>query len=444
MAFDKLREDNMENEKNEQVIFIKDLLFAALYQWRRIVVFALLFGLLLGGVAAAGEFKKASAVIPQETIGEAMLAYEEALEKLEARIEKVNAQIETHETYLAESVLLNADPYNLYRANVLLAVEGTEDPSSILRAYLLYLSSKELYAEANKELDIPANSLTELITTERDEQNPKSVQITITCATEESARVLLELVNKHMLHAEAEIKEKIGVHSLGILSGEVFSCVDTKLADARKQAEQQRVTLKDSLQLLEKEKSALAEPKFGAAAFSKKKVVLFAVIGAVLGGMMVVGVACLYHIAGGKVYSARTLGNKTGLNALGVIPGETRKNPIDRWLTKLEGRATQAQKAEVAICTVCNYCADGKKLLIVGDCGNALQPVADALKNKGVDVIAAGDLLTDPQTVTRLPGCDVVLLAEKCGVSNYANVMQSLALISDRNKPVIGFVLMEK
>lgn len=434
----------MENGKNEQVIFIKDLLFAALYQWRRIVVFALLFGLLLGGVAAAAEYKKASAVIPQETIDEAKLEYEEALETLQTRIEKVNAQIETHEAYLAESVLLNADPYNLYRANVLLAVEGTEDAGSILRAYLLYLNSKALYEEANKELGIPANSLTELITTERDEQNPQSVQITITCATEESAQVLLELVNKHMQQAQTEIKDKIGAHNLGLVSGEVFSCVDTKLADTRKQAEQQRVTLKDSLQLLEKEKKALVEPKFGAAAFSKKKVVLLAIIGAMLGAIMVVGIACLYHISGGKVYSARTLGNKTGLNALGIIPGETKKNPVDRWLARLEGRVTEAEKTQVAICTVYNYCAQGEKLLIMGSCGDALQPVADALKNKGVDVVAAGDLLTDPDTVAQLPNCDVVLLAEKCGVSDYANVMQSLALVSDRKKPVIGFVLMEK
>lgn len=159
---------------------------------------------------------------------------------------------------------------------------------------------------------------------------------------------------------------------------------------------------------------------------------------------MVAVVACLMHIAGATVYSARVLKNKTGLNLLGVIPSSNKKNIVDKWLLQLEGRATDPTQTQVTLSTAYNYCKNGVRLLVLGDCEGKQQNVADKLKDMGVEIVAAGNLLCNADTVALLPACDAVLLVEECDISRYTNVMQTLSLVSDQKKPIIGFILLEK
>lgn len=436
----------MEYEKNEQVIFIKDLLFAALYQWRKVVVFALIFAILLGGVSAVSQYKNAAAEVPQGTIDATTKEYEEKKQKLEESIEDTKKQILAQETYLKESVLMNADPYNLYQANLLLAIdvpETSQNASTILRAYLLYLNGKDFIEDAVKALGISKNVLSELIQTERDEENPRSVLVTVSYSDEKGANQLLMLVMNHMEQAKSIICENVGEHTMGMVLNSVYSFVHDPLKDKQQQAQNNLDTLKDSLGTMEEELEGLTKPTFESQEISEKKILIFAVLGGILGAVLAAGFACFIHIIGGKVYSARVLRNKTGLNALGIIPGDE-KNVIDQWLGKLEGRITDEKHVQVALSTVCNYCGEGEKLLVAGDCEELPLFIANTLKNMGVQIVAIGNLLKDADTVAQLPKCDAVLLVEKCGESRYANIMQTLALVEDQKKPVIGFVLKEK
>ena len=436
----------MDYEKKEQVIFVKDLIFAALYRWRQILAVAIIFAILLGGIAAVSEYKNTQIGVPGADMQTAMDAYTEEKAALEENIERVEEQIRCQEDYLENSILTNADPYKLYRANLLVAVEApdkTENVSSFLRAYLLYLKGKAFLKEVEEKTGISEADLNELITTEQDEQNPRNVLVTITYIDEAGAAQILESAVKYLEKAKSEIMANVGAHKLSVVTNTVYRCVDTELIDQQLQAQGRMATLKENRTLLKEQLNDLREPDVLTVVFSKKKVLLLAIIGGVLGAAVVAGMACLRHISGGKIYSARTLGNKTGLNKLGVIPPEEKKKPIDAWLAKLEGRVSDPAQKQVALATARNYCLEGK-LLIAGDCTEAPEMVAKALKEKGVDVIAAGNLLEDAEIIEQLTKCDKVLLVEKCNVSRYANVMQTIALVADQNKPVIGFVLIER
>ena len=83
-------------------------------------------------------------------------------------------------------------------------------------------------------------------------------------------------------------------------------------------------------------------------------------------------------------------------------------------------------------------------MLIAGDCAQAdMAPIAEALKNLGVNVTVGGSLLRDPGAPEKLPAADCVLLVEKCGCSNYANILLTAERIADQNKPLLGCVLVE-
>lgn len=436
----------MEYEKNEQVIFVKDLLFAVLYQWRRILISALAFLIVLGGLAAVLEYQKATAVVPEATVKKEMAAYEEKKESLQKDIEQIKVNLARQKAYVENSVLMAADPYNTYHADFVLMVDTAEETgkaSAILRAYLLYLNSKALYDEMQNVLNIGAPYCSELIKTERDAQHPQSVLVTITHGKEDAAKQLLSLVVNHLQSARPAITSSLGAHDMGIVVNEAVSVVDTNVEKVQKNSTEYLATLEGNLETQTKALEALTPPTFEGT-FSVKKVVLFAVLGGCLGAFFVVCFACGMHILGGKVYSARTLRNKTGLNSLGCMLESPGKNPVDRWLMKLEGRVTDPDQAQVVLSTVYNYCSGGKKVMVAGDCEQAAITVADALKKMGVQVVAAGNLLKNADVVAQLPACDEVLLAERCGVSRYENVMQCLALADDQKKPVMGFVLMER
>ncbi len=434
-------------EKNEDIIFVKDLLFATLYQWRRTFAVALIFALIIGGVATITEYRKAHNAPSEATIQAALDEYEDEKDILTKEFEKAEKQLKLCETYLAESILMNADAFSLYRANLILAVdvpEETEYAGAVLHSYLMYLNGNALLEDAAQTLGINATYLPELIKTEQNEQNPRSVLITITYPTKDGAHQLLTLITKHMDLSKTQILENIGQHTMGMVVNQVFPCIDTDIASKQQGALQQLDSLKNAVAEAENNLANLQEPDFASATFSKKKVLIFAVIGAVFGGIMVAVVACLMHIARGTVYSARTLKNKTGLNLLGVIPSSNKKNMVDKWLLQLEGRITDPAQAQVALSTAYNYCKNTVRLLVAGDCEGKQQNVADKLKDMGVEIVAAGNLLCNADTVAQLPACDAVLLVEECDTSRYTNIMQTLALVSDQKKPVIGFILLEK
>lgn len=76
----------MGQERDTRMVYIKDLLFVALYQWRKILLVSLVFAVVLAGVAGAMEWKSFSAA-QGKTIDQATLdAYAEEKEILQNNV----------------------------------------------------------------------------------------------------------------------------------------------------------------------------------------------------------------------------------------------------------------------------------------------------------------------------------------------------------------------
>ena len=133
----------MQHERDEQVIFIKDLIFTALYQWRKILIAAVAFALLLGGYKAASGLPLATATTPEDSTEVAALK------------EKVQWQ----QTYMEASVVMNLNPYEIYKATLTVSVmaenitvDGSTQPVShigaLLKSYAASLSAAMITQEA--------------------------------------------------------------------------------------------------------------------------------------------------------------------------------------------------------------------------------------------------------------------------------------------------------
>ena len=430
----------MDNENKEQVIFVKDLLFVALYQWRRILAVAILLAVVLGGFSFLSQ-NNVSDTVSQETSS----AVDTNRQRINSNIATIQQQLDIQQKYCQSSILMRLDPYHMYQATIELAVsandENRENLGAILHAYQVYLSSDAVVGSVAQQIDLDSKYLWEVLRFEGSEET-RSLSITASFPTQDGAQQILDLFLAQFRQAQQQVRETAGAHESYIVVSSVNERIDLSVTEAQNLAGTKIETLTLALAAAQQELAALPGSSISGS-LSVKKPILFAAIGAFLGAFLVVGIAWIAYISGGKVYSARTLRNATGLRVLGCLPDKVRKNAVDRWLRKLEGRCADPEHLAVVAATVRN-CCPGEKLLLTGSSSSdKLETIAQALQELGLKPSVYGSLLTDAEALTALPGCDAVLLVESCAATRYIPVLEPQERIADQNKPLLGCVLLE-
>lgn len=449
----------MDNERDEQVVFLKDLLFAVLYQWKLILAAALVLAVLLGGYKAFFSFET---VNPDD-----QEKYQTELEKYELKktaLEQAAATIERNlagqKAYLEESVMMRLDPYAFYEAAMVLYIDNGyqimpgsdyQDPdniNSILQAYQLAFTRDPIISKLAGEMNLEARYLQELLkVTVRGTADSSSHVLTVTvCYSDQAgAERILAALEDRLEAISTQINSSVGSHSVDVVSETCNLRTDVTLATTQK-AETDRVnTLMTDLDKTKTSLKNLQKP--ARIDDSGTDVAKYAILGAAAGMVLVAAFACVAHIAGEKVYSQRVLEARTAVNVIAKLadPKKKWRNPVDRWLRKQEGRAVDRPEArKLAATVVRSCCADGKTLLITGDAGReTCRALAEALELKNMTVIPCGSLLEDPEAVEALASCDCVMLAEKRGRSRYENISRAVAQINSRGRKLIGCVLYE-
>ena len=436
----------MENRNNEQVIFVKDLLFAALYQWRKILAAAAVLALVLGGIKV---YSGMSGLRTQQTgmhqsVSETYLAVEQ-------QVTSLKNSIDCQKIYMDESILMSMNPHAVQKAvgtvTVRPAAASTEDSAegiSLVERYAVLLSDESLLQQVAEEQGVAVGYLTELVAFSYDNTaSGQSQTLTVTVSHEDrqAAEKILQalLGNVESIYGQLTglgIAHNVDCHKAFNLQ------VDRNLIKLQTEERQNLKNLEEILKEKEKQLDSLAAVGEGKIRPSHvvKKGVKFAVLGVILGAGAVVCWVWVRHIAGGKVYSARTLNAWTGIRVLGSIASVQYKNPVDRWLRKLEERA-QAKQLPVTVANLRNYCAAEHSLLICVD-GDCDKEILQSLSNTGVQTWVCGSLTKDVAALEKLPECSAVLLVVRCDSSKYVDVAQQMAVVRDNKKNLIGCVLL--
>lgn len=437
----------MDSKNEEQLIYVKDLVFVALRGWKAVLAAALILGILLGGWQAVSGLIGAKTL--QEPDAEQLQLYEEEKARLEQRVEMAERNLDSHKQYLANTLLMKLDPYCCYEARLSLFVktEQTEPElnvtADILGAYEAALSSGAVFQTLAQELQTEPRYLSELLTAQKTE-TAGTLTLQIKLPTQDAAQQALDAMVDKLSDARKQVEGVVPAHKLTVVEEAVAEKVDTDLLDRQQKAQDRMTVLEKALTDAQTAQSALVAPSSdGANTKSMKKAVIFAVLGAVVGAFLTVCVLWVLHITDSKIYNARNLTNRTGVKVLGRV-GTAPKNPVDRWLYLLEGRSAEGVEDSAVAVDIRFRARDSKFILITGtgtkESREALtKAVAAAMP--GAKVEDHGNILKDGTALEALAACDGVVLEETCGVSGYSSVERQLEVIKDYGAEILGCVL---
>lgn len=447
----------MHKKLEEQVIYPKDLLFAALYRWKAAVVLGLVFALLLGGL----QLSKALNTGGEDPAAQA--AYEAALEDyemsrsvLEGYEGKYQEEISKHTQYMLDSVLLSLNPYGHYRGVLQLYVstdyqiqpdktyQTPDKTSPLLAGYQTVLRGDSTVAALAETAGLQWRLLDELYSVDFD----REVGV-LTVRIRHSDEAMLERLLTQALEIAQQqqplLAEAIGGHTLSVVYQDVELVVDTGVVNAIADNRSHLEYLNGELEKVQTQLDELEPPaQPQTAAFSPKKAVIFGILGFVAGFAVVAVCAWFVHMESDKVYSARLLQIRTGIKVLGTLH-VTKVDPVSGAIRKWEGRDTADpnRKAALLACDLRNRFPEGKLLLAGSGSGEDRIVLLDALRAAGMDVVDAGSIIKDAPAVEALQKADGVLLAEKCGQATCTDVFNQMQSVADYNKTLIGCIVLD-
>lgn len=447
----------MDKKLEEQVIYPKDLLFAALYRWKAAVVLGVVLALLLGGLQLRKALN-AGAVDPAD-----QAAYEAALEEYEMSRsallgyeEKYQEEISKHTQYMQDSVLLSLDPYGHYRGFLRLYVstdyqiqpdktyQTPDKTSHLLAGYQIVLRGDSTVTALAETAGLEWQLLDELYSVDFDGELGV-LTVRIRHSDEAMLERLLAQVLQIAQQQQPVLAQTVGDHTLSVVYQDVELVADTgvvtAIGDNRTHLEYLNGEL-DKVRTQLDELEPPVEPQ--AAAFSPKKAAIFGVLGFIAGFAVVAVCAWFIHMESDKVYSARLLQIRTGIKVLGTLR-VTNFDPVSGVIRKWEGRDTAdpTRKAALLACDLRNRFPEGKLLLAGSGSEEDRIVLLDALRAAGIDVADAGSIIKDASAVEALQKADGVLLAEKCGQATCTDVFNQMQSVADYNKTLIGCIVLD-
>ena len=192
----------MKQEQDVQLIYLKDLLFAALYRWKTAVVLALALALALGGYVM---------LRPQEptTLDSTSMTPENELKirQLQTNLEISEKNIESLTEYLNNSVYMELDPFAAHTTGLYLFAQVPEevDNAAILRGYHAVLNSTQTVETAAQAVQMEPWQLRELVSYAFD----NSLNVTIRGRTAQESQAIAASLEAAAKASEAQIRQDV-------------------------------------------------------------------------------------------------------------------------------------------------------------------------------------------------------------------------------------------
>ena len=261
------------------------------------------------------------------------------------------------------------------------------------------------------------------------------------------------------------IESTVGHHSITLLSRTSSITVSTDLRDQQQNTRDNLTSLQNQMTNLQSQHDLLEQniekadqdldalevpedPGNGSTSIPK-----FAVIGFVLGVVLIAGIAVVKFLTAGLVYSAKDLKSTCNLSILGTLASAaTRKaTKLDAKLNKLEGRPDGSHDDEtirLIAATIASRAPKADRILLTGDLPaeqlsalTAQLQAADTLRSR--KLTCAESVLVSSTAVLEVNAADTVVLVADCGCSRYSSVNDQKEQIARLGKTVLGCVVYE-
>lgn len=440
------------HETDDRVIYIKDLFFVVLYQWRKILIVAIALAVLLGAVFGLRAYQPSAEITEDPDAPTVLENYEEEKQKLDLQLNSITSQIENQKEYIEISPIMDLDPYNIHRATVNYTVftdyqimpdmvyQNIDTTATILNAYSNIPYNLDVLDAMSEKIDVPSKYVSELITVQNGGVATHTISFNIVYHDEAVLQELMAILVDQLSLAQVQIQKDIGNHSLQMVNSVVRTHIDHHYEQIQSDAIARLTRLEEQQLALTQQLDDLTIPTT-----ATRHVVKEAAVGVILGGLLgafaVAAIACIKHIAGRKIYSARTLKNRTGIKILGCTPSAAKRNRFDKWLRKLEGRCCDYENVASLAAILRNYSAEAKTVLVSGS-WDASSSLSDAVKNTETQFNFYDTLSGNVEALNSLRQSDCVLLVLQCNKSNYSQLFQEIQMINDQSR-LLGCILID-
>ena len=336
--------------------------------------------------------------------------------------------------------------------------------SSVLSAYTSLLTNHEAISAIAEQFNMEERYMRELVSVWGD-NSTRLLSISINAASEEEADAILDAVIARMNGLYDTIESTVGHHSITLLSRTSSVTVSTDLRDQQQNTrdnltslqnqmtdlQAQHDLLEQNIQKADQDLAALempADPGNGNTSIPK-----FAVIGFVLGVVLIAGIAVVKFLTAGLVYSAKDLKSTCNLPVLGTLAGAAARKAVklDAKLNKLEGRPDGSRDDETVrliAATIASRAPKADRILVTGDLPaeqlsalTAQLQAADTLRSR--KLTCAESVLVSSTAVLEVNAADAVVLVADCSCSRYSSVNDQKEQIARLGKTVLGCVVYE-
>lgn len=455
----------MDYQDDVREVNLKSMLFAVLYQWKKMLMIGVVLALALGGFQCYRKWRQisnAEAVAKSRAENEAaMEAYEDSVAMLENTLASLEEDIESQKEYLEKSVLMQIDANNVHESDVSIYLstdyqimpgmdyQNVDKTKAVQAAYMTALTGNALSNRLSTALGMENKYLRELVSVSADQNGILNISVCHT-SIEASEQIMNRLLN-FLPEIQEQVTESICENTYSVVFDTVGTAVDQSLVERQERETNRLLEMEEKLTATQEELQELKPPAMAELSTSSavKSGIKWAILGGVAGVLLVCFGGCVCFICTDRVYSAEELNSRFGLKILGsVCLPEARHDRITRWLSRKEGRLTEnsPKNAELILENVRNYCKDAGLVLVSGD----LDPQTMEEKTRGwqeklpeVRFVFCGNLTEDPEALRRLPECDGILLVPVCNQSRYSRLAKAIERVADAGKTVIGCVVVE-
>ena len=173
-----------------------------------------------------------------------------------------------------------------------------------------------------------------------------------------------------------------------------------------------------------------------------KNAIIYALVGAVLGGMASAGTWFIVFFVGGKLYAVADIERKFRTKVLGTVAVCDKKNPIDKWMFhKMNGIYSEFSKEEQEKIVLLNIKNELKKnenvknIMLVSSLGEAMNEAAafikTGLEEAGYTVSDCVNVIGRPDVLESAKDYDAAIVVESMNKSKNKLVELEMKAVED-------------
>lgn len=453
------------NNSYEHEIDLRNLIFYIVKRWRPIFLIAVIFAALIGGYKLSKGLIKSQ---DKQYMADLLESYDSDLKNYQMtkdeyfrKIDTLTQNIDYEKDYEKDSVLFRLDPYKKWvaKTNIFIKIDGENDvislvdpTDSLVKVYSAIIKSRSSLEEACKENNIEIRYLRELLNIEAD-YNSNIISLSVTYKEGEEAQKILDSILESVKASENEVESNLIAHSIIFMNRETSMVADQTLAERQNERIESLSEMQRSLEETQLALDNLKEPQIPADLSFKgvlKSGFKYGVMGSGFGVFFAALFLCFIYVINPKLHSGDEFISRFGIKILGEYPKEEKKQKlsgIDNWLNRIEGKQAFSREDVLKriIASISIYSEKDQTILLTGTAElDLLKNIESELKenfNKLTFEVGA-DMNRNPETLTKLPAIDSIILVEKFGVSKYKDIESQIKTIYSLDKKIIGCIIL--